>query len=173
VLVVVPARHHGEPWTAVIPRKAFGVAADVTMSRLEDVDAGTCFDHIVVPFEASRETPADALLSALRPVLRRGGSLAALMPGPAYQPPPGRDTMPSGAGARPTDVLALGRRLFPDARVSVESFGNARTAQAVAAGSPARDVVGAEIDRHDQRTQVLVTLAVSGGPAPTRKEMGP
>jgi hypothetical protein len=173
VLVILPDHHHGEPWTGVIPLAAFGTAADVVMCRLEEVDAATGFDHIVVPFEAALETPAEALLSTLRPVLHADGSLTALLPGSAYQPPSRRDTTPSGAGARPADVLAVARRLFPGALISVETLGNPLTAQAVATGSPAGDVVGAELDHHDQRTDVLVTLGVSGEHTPSPEELGP
>jgi glycosyltransferase involved in cell wall biosynthesis len=174
VLVVLPAHHEREPWTAVIPRNAFGAAADVVTSRLQDVDGAACFDHILVPFEAARATPADSLLRALRPVLRPDGSLTALLPGLAYRPPLRSGTTPTGAGARSAEVLAVARRIFPAARISVETFGNALTAQAAAAGSPAREVIGAAMDHHDQLTDVLVTLGISGNhDARTAEEIEP
>ena len=70
-------------------------------------------------------------------------------------------------------MLALARRMFPDCRVSVETFGNPLTAQAVAAGSPARNVAGAAMDQHDQRTEVLVTLAITRDHASTLEEIEP
>jgi hypothetical protein len=48
----------------------------------------------------------------------------------------------------------------PDARVTVETFGNAVTAQAVADDVPADAVVGAAIDHHDPAVPVLAAVTV-------------
>jgi hypothetical protein len=60
------------------------------------------------------------------------------------------------------DVAARARTHFPDACISVETFGNAVTARAVAAGTPASQVAGVAIDHHDPQTPVVVALLVSG-----------
>ena len=77
----------------------------------------------------------------------------ALTPGPAW---------PAGAARDVVDVAAQAQRPLPDACISVETFGNAVTARAVAAGTPASEVAGVAIDHHDPHTPVVVALLVSG-----------
>ena len=156
VLVIVPAGASGEPWASAIPLDAFGAAAHVTARRLEEIDPAARFDHIVVPFDATTTTPIDELLLAVAPLLRERGSLVALMPGPAW--PDWRASSRESV----VDVAAQAQGHFPDACISVETFGNAVTAQAVAAGTPASEVAGVAIDHHDQHTPVVVALLVSG-----------
>ncbi len=153
VLVIVPTRASGEPWASAIPLDAFGAAAHVTALRLEEIDPAARFDHIVVPFDATTTTPIDELLHAVAPVLSERGSLVALTPGPAW---------PGGAARDVVDVAAQAQGHFPDTCVSVETFGNAVTARAVAAGTPASEVAGVAIDHHDPHTPVVVALFVSG-----------
>jgi hypothetical protein len=153
VLVIVPSHNSGEPWASAIPLDAFGAAAHVTALRLEEIDPAARFDHIVVPFDATTTTPIDELLLAVAPLLRERGSLVALTPVPAW---------PSGAALDVVDVAAQAQGHFPHACISVETFGNAVTARAVASGTPADEVPGVAIDHHDQHTPVVVALLVSG-----------
>ena len=153
VLVIVPPRASGEPWASAIPLDAFGAAAHVTALRLEEIDPVARFDHIVVPFDATTTTPIDELLHAVAPVLGERGSLVALMPGPAW---------PAGAARDVVDVAAQAQGHFPHACISVETFGNAVTARAVAAGTPTSEVAGVAIDHHDPHTPVVVALLASG-----------
>ena len=160
VLVIVPAGVSSEPWASAIPNEAFSAAAHITACRLEEVDLTARFDHIVVPIDATLTTPIDELLCTIRPLLREAGTLVALMPGPAWPARAARVTAPSRESV--VDVAAHARTHFPEAHVSVETFGNAATAQAVAAGTPANEVGGVAIDHHDQQWPVLVALLVSG-----------
>jgi hypothetical protein len=153
VLVIVPSGGSGEPWASAIPLDAFGAAAQVTALSLEEIDPAARFDHVVVPFDATTTTPIDELLNAVAPLLRERGSLVALTPGPAW---------PAGAARDVVDVATQAQGHFPDACISVETFGNAVTARAVAAGTPASEVAGVAIDHHDQHTPVVVALLVSG-----------
>jgi hypothetical protein len=151
VLVVVPTRPSGEPWASSIPRDAFSRAAQMTALRLDHVDPTSRFDHVVVLFEAADHAPMAAILSTLHKLLRRPGTLVALMPGPAHQP----------SGKSAADAVAEARRTFPDARISAETLGNAVTARAVALGTPANEVRGVAIDHHDEQTQVVIALHVT------------
>src|SRR4029450_4352063 len=149
VLVVVPSRPSGEPWASAIPGEAFGAAAHITARRLDEIDPAARFDHMPVPFDATGTTSVVELLGGSRRLLRERGSLVALMPGPAW---PG--------GAARSDVVERAQSSFPDARISMETFGNAVTARAVAAGIPASEVAGVAIDHDDASTPVGVALRV-------------
>ncbi len=165
VLVVVPSRARSEPWSAVIPDDAFGGGAQVVRRPLAGTAGVGPVDHVVVPFAAAVDVSTEALVGAIRPLLREGGSVTALLPGRAWVPP-ASDEGPIAVGL--TDgahVATLARERFPDRHISVETFGNPVTAAAVAAGAPAADVVGVAIDHHDGHTEVLIGLCISRPPA--------
>ena len=89
----------------------------------------------------------------------------ALTPGPAWPVDAARATA-SCSRKGVVDLAMQARRLFPEAQISVERFGNPLTARAVASGSRASEVAGVAIDHHDEHTAVIVALLLSGSGPP-------
>jgi hypothetical protein len=161
VLVVAPTHPSREPWASEIPDDAFRAASHVAVSPLDEVDTTARFDHIVVPFAAAVSVPIDALFRALESRLGRPGTIVALVPGPAYWNELSGGATEARGSDGASDLAMRARQQITQARVSMETFGNAVTAQAVAAGTPASEVDGVAIDLHDPRMPVMVALHLS------------
>jgi Glycosyl transferase family 2 len=142
VLVVTPLGRGGEPWVEDLPAASLPPGARTRHDVWPSVVAAAArFDHVVVPLRAAPAVSTRQLFAKVAGLLRAGGTAVLVLPG---------DAVDAEVTAEPP----------PDARVTVETFGNAVTAQAVADDVPADAVVGAAIDHHDPAVPVLAAVTV-------------
>ena len=160
VLVVAPSLPtDDEPWRSELPEDAFGPSVQRTVCPADRLEGSVRFDHVVVPFETSLELSARDVLDVLQRCVRPGGTVAAVLPGRAWFAP--NDGVVADRGELAREVERAARERFPEMHVSVETFGNAVTAAAVARQVPASEVRGVAIDHHDSSAEVLLGLVIS------------
>jgi hypothetical protein len=142
VLVVTGAALGRERWVDELPADSFPPGAfPRSQSWATALADASRFDHVVVPLRAAPPLPADQLLAEVAALLHVGGTAVLVLPGALI------------------DVDRV-TALSPDLRVTVETFGNAITAQAVVGGLPPDSVPGVALDRHDPVVPVVAALTV-------------
>jgi hypothetical protein len=104
-------------------------------------------DRIVVPLAAGERVPAATLLEVVARRLAPGGWAGVLVPGPALDA-----DRPDGAA-----LVAMAGTLLPSRHVTVTSFGNATTRDALDA--PGVDL-GPTVDRHDPAVPVVLGVTI-------------
>jgi hypothetical protein len=145
ILAVTSAGRGRELWVDEVPVDSIPPGAFLRSQSWATARAGaTRFDHVVVPLRAAPALPTDQLLAEVAALLHVGGTAVLVLPGAVID------------GDRVTS-------LSPNVRVTVETFGNAITANAVVGGLPPDSGLGVALDRHDPAVPVVAAITVERG----------
>ena len=113
------------------------------------------YDCFLLPNTLCFLRDLDGALREARRIVRGGGVILATVPGFVPLTPDVADYWHASADG----WRVVAARVWPDCETSVESHGNCLAAAASMYGIAAEELTGAELDAHDPRYPVLVTMA--------------